>query len=161
MRWKWILGISAAVAVVLLVVAYFIAASYDYNKFKPLITETTMEYTGRKLSMDGDIALKFALPPTLQVNDVAFQNAAWGSQPQLARVKHLQVKVSLLPFCRCSKATLQLTASFWWNPNFCWRSINPANPIWISILPPRTHPPKQTIRRVLIVKHKLTWKKLT
>ncbi len=100
MRWKWILGISAAVVVALLLVAYFIAASYDYNKFKPLITDTTMEYTGRKLSMDGDVALKFGLPPTLVVNDVAFQNAAWGSQPQMARVKHLEVKVSLLPLLK-------------------------------------------------------------
>ena len=50
--------------------------------------------------MQGDVGLKFGLPPTLEVNDVAFQNAAWGSQPQMARVKHLQVKVSLLPLLR-------------------------------------------------------------
>ena len=32
MRWKWILGIAAAVVVIVLVVASIIMASYDYNK---------------------------------------------------------------------------------------------------------------------------------
>ncbi len=97
MRWKWILGIIAAALVVLLVVVYIIAASYDYNKFKPLITDTVKEYTGRELTLGGDIGLKFGFPPTLVVNSVAFQNAPWGSQPQMAQVKHLQVKVSIIP----------------------------------------------------------------
>jgi len=100
MRWKWILGILAAVVAVLLVVVYIIAASYDYNKLKPLITDTTKEYTGRELTMGGDVDLKIGLPPTLEVNDVAFQNATWGSQPQMARLKKLQVKVSILPLIR-------------------------------------------------------------
>ena len=97
MRWKWILGIIAAALVVLLVVVYIIAASYDYNKFKPLITDTVKEYTGRELTLGGDIDLKFGLPPTLEVNNVAFQNAPWGSQPQMAQVKYLQVRVDILP----------------------------------------------------------------
>ena len=100
MRLKWILGIIAAVSVGVLVVAYIIAASYDYNKLKPLITDTTREYTGRELTMGGDVDLKIGLPPTLEVNDVTFQNAAWGSQPQMARLKKLQVKVSILPLIR-------------------------------------------------------------
>lgn len=100
MRWKWIVGISAAVVVVLLVVVYFIAASYDYNSLKPLVTDTTRQYTGRELTMTGDVNLKFGLPPTLEVNDVAFQNASWGSQPQMARIKYLLIKVSILPLLR-------------------------------------------------------------
>jgi uncharacterized protein involved in outer membrane biogenesis len=97
MRWKWILGIFAAVVLVLFVVVYIIAASYDYNSLKPLITSTAKEFTGRELTMGGDVDLKFGLPPTLEVNDVAFQNASWGSQPQMARIKKFQVQVSILP----------------------------------------------------------------
>ena len=100
MRWKWILGIFSAVVVVLLVVVYIIAASYDYNKLKPLITDTTKELTGRELTLGGDIDLKIGFPPTLEVNDVAFQNAAWGSQPQMAQLKKLQVQISILPLIR-------------------------------------------------------------
>ena len=97
MRWKWILVIIAAVFVGVLVAAYIIAASYDYNKVKPMITDAAKEYTGRKLTMNGDVDLAIGLPPTLEVNDVAFQNASWGSQPQMARLKKLRVKVAILP----------------------------------------------------------------
>jgi uncharacterized protein involved in outer membrane biogenesis len=83
-----------------LVVAYIIAASYDYNKLKPLITDTAREYTGRELTMGGDIDLSIGFPPTLEVNEVAFQNASWGSQPQMARLKKLQATISLLPLIR-------------------------------------------------------------
>jgi uncharacterized protein involved in outer membrane biogenesis len=100
MRWKWILGLAAAAVIVVLVVGYIIAASYDYNNLKPLITETAKEFTGRELTLGGDIDLKIGFPPTLEVNDVTFQNAAWGSQPQMAQIKHLQVQVSILPLIR-------------------------------------------------------------
>ena len=100
MRWKWIVGISAAVCIVLLVVAFIIAASYDYNKLKPLITRTVKDFTGRELTIGGDFDLNIGLPPSLEVHDVAFQNAAWGSQPQMAQFKKLQVQVSLLPLIK-------------------------------------------------------------
>ncbi len=90
MRWKWILGILAAVGVVLLLVVYIIAASYDYNKLKPLITKTVKEFTGRELTLGGDIDLKIGLHPTLEVNNVTFQNAPWGSQPQMAQIKRFE-----------------------------------------------------------------------
>jgi uncharacterized protein involved in outer membrane biogenesis len=108
MRWKWVLGISAAVVAVLFVVVYIIAASYDYNSLKPLITDTAREYTGRELTMAGDVNFKFGLPPTLEVNDVSFQNASWGSQPQMARVKYLLIKVSILPLLRGNIAVNRL-----------------------------------------------------
>jgi len=73
------------------------AAAYDYNKLKPQVTEAVLELTGRNLAMQGDIRLKIGLSPRLAVADVAFQNAAWGSRPQMATVKRLEVKVALLP----------------------------------------------------------------
>jgi uncharacterized protein involved in outer membrane biogenesis len=100
MRWKWIVGIIAAAFVVLLVVVYIIAASYDFNSLKPLITDAAREYTGRELTMGGDIDLTIGFPPTLEVHDIAFQNASWGSQPQMAQLKKIQVKISILPLIR-------------------------------------------------------------
>ena len=97
MRWKRILGISVAVIVAVFVTAYIIASSYDYNKFKPRITELAKQYTGRDLTLGGDIELGLSLFPTLVVNDVAFQNASWGSRPQMAQVKRLEVQIALLP----------------------------------------------------------------
>ena len=71
MRWKRILGITAAIILVLIVAAYIIASSYDYNKFKPRITALAKQYTGRDLTLGGDIELRLSLSPTLVVNDVA------------------------------------------------------------------------------------------
>jgi uncharacterized protein involved in outer membrane biogenesis len=65
-----------------------------------LITDTAREYTGRELALGGDIDLKIGFPPTLEVNNVTFQNAAWGSQPQMAQLKKLQLKISILPLIR-------------------------------------------------------------
>jgi uncharacterized protein involved in outer membrane biogenesis len=97
MRWKRILGITAAIILVLIVAAYIIASSYDYNKFKPRITALAKQYTGRDLTLGGDIELRLSLSPTLVVNDVTFQNASWGTRPQMAQVKRLEVQIELLP----------------------------------------------------------------
>ena len=97
MRWKRILGISAAVIVAVIVTVYIIASSYDYNKFKPRITALAKQYTGRDLTLGGDIELGLSLFPTLVVNDVTFQNASWGTHPQMAQVKRLEVQIALLP----------------------------------------------------------------
>ena len=100
MRWKWILGISAAVIIAVIIAAYIIASSYDFNKFKPQITELAKQYTGRNLTLGGDIELGLSLFPTLVVNDVAFQNAAWAKNPQMAKVQRLEVQIALIPILR-------------------------------------------------------------
>ena len=97
MRWKRIVGIAVAVIIVVFVTVYIIASTYDYNKFKPRITELAKQYTGRDLTLGGDIELGLSLFPTLVVNDVTFQNASWGSRPQMAQVKRLEVQIALLP----------------------------------------------------------------
>ena len=100
MRWKRILGIAVAVIIAVFVTAYIIASSYDYNKFKPRITALAKQYTGRELTLGGDIELGLSLFPTLVVNDVTFQNASWGTRPQMAQVKRLEVQIALLPILR-------------------------------------------------------------
>jgi uncharacterized protein involved in outer membrane biogenesis len=115
MRWKWILGISLAVIVVLFVTVFIVIASYDFNQFKPRITELAKRYTGRELTLGGDIELGLSLFPTLVVNDVKFQNASWGSRPQMAQVKRLEVQVDLLSILRGDIHVSRLTVV---NPEF-------------------------------------------
>jgi uncharacterized protein involved in outer membrane biogenesis len=100
MRWKWILGISAAVFVALLLTVYIILLSYDYNKFKPQIKRIVKEHTGRELTLEGDIKLGIGLYPTLVVEGVALQNAAWGTRPNMITVKRAEVQVDLLTLLR-------------------------------------------------------------
>ena len=97
MRWKLILGIIGGIIVVLLVVFYIILSSYNFNYLKPQITKVAKEATGRELTLGGDIRLKISFTPALTVENVSFQNAPWGSRPELAKVKRFEVQVALLP----------------------------------------------------------------
>lgn len=97
MRWKLILGILGGLILVLIVVVYVILATYNFNRLKPQITRTVQEATGRKLTLGGDIRLKIGLTPALVVENVSFQNAPWGSQPEMAKIKRFEVRVALFP----------------------------------------------------------------
>ena len=97
MKWKWVLGIVSASIVVLVVAVYVIVSSYNYNGLKPEIIRAVKDQTGRELTLGGDISLEIGLTPALVVNDVRLQNAPWGSQPNLAKIKRFEIKVRLLP----------------------------------------------------------------
>ncbi|MBW2722356.1 MAG: AsmA family protein, partial [Deltaproteobacteria bacterium] len=97
MRWKRIVGIAAVLFIAMIVAAYVILSTYDYNKFKPRIAKVVEDATGRKLTLAGDIDLEVGLSPTLVVEDVSFQNATWGSRPELAKLKRFEIQIALLP----------------------------------------------------------------
>jgi uncharacterized protein involved in outer membrane biogenesis len=96
-KWKWILGISGLLLVALLVVVYIVLSSYDFNHLKPQITRAAKDATGRELTLAGKINLKIGFSPALVVEGVAFQNASWGSRPEMAKIKRFEVQVALIP----------------------------------------------------------------
>jgi hypothetical protein len=97
MRWKKILGVLAGIILVCFLVIIVVVSTYDYNKFKPMITDIAKKYTGRELTLAGDIKAKISLSPTLQVNDVSFQNASWSSHPEMIHAKQIEVQLALIP----------------------------------------------------------------
>ena len=97
MRWKWIIGIGLGLIIAIVVALYIIISSYDFNSLKPYITRAAKEATGRELKLEGDIRLKISLRPALVVEGVKFQNAPWGSRPEMAQIKRFEVQVALLP----------------------------------------------------------------
>ena len=97
MRWKWIIGIAVGLIIAVVVALYVIISSYDFNSLKPQITRAAKEATGRELKLEGDIRLKISLRPALVVEGVKFQNAPWGSRPEMAQIKRFEVQVALLP----------------------------------------------------------------
>jgi hypothetical protein len=96
-KWKWVVGIFSASILLLVVAVYVILSSYNYNGLKPEIIRAVKDDTGRELTLGGDISLKIGFTPALVVKDVSFQNASWGSQPELAKIKRFEIKVRLLP----------------------------------------------------------------
>jgi hypothetical protein len=97
MRWKWTLGIVAAVLVAIFIAVFMIISSYDYNKLKPIISKSVNDITGRELNINGEIKLKIGFSPSLMVQNVDFQNASWGSRPHMAKIKRFELDLSLIP----------------------------------------------------------------
>jgi uncharacterized protein involved in outer membrane biogenesis len=94
MRWrwvKWIMGIAAVLIIILIVAGYVILSSYDFNKLKPQIARAARDATGRELTLGGDIDLDIGFAPALVVEDVSFQNAPWGSRPEMAKIGRFEV----------------------------------------------------------------------
>ncbi len=94
---KWAIIAFSVVLVVALIAGYIILAGYDFNSLKPRISKAVKDSTGRKLVIGGDIDLAIGISPSLVIEDIRFQNAAWGSRPEMVTVKRLEVKVSLIP----------------------------------------------------------------
>ena len=59
-----------------------------------------MEATGRELIMKGDIKIQLGFAPGLSIENVSFQNAPWGSRPELAKIKRFETQVALLPLIK-------------------------------------------------------------
>jgi len=59
--------------------------------------QAVADATGRKLTIEGSIDIGLGLRPTLIAEDVGLENAPWGAQPELARVKRLEVQLAFLP----------------------------------------------------------------
>jgi uncharacterized protein involved in outer membrane biogenesis len=97
MRWKRVLVIFAFLVLALFITAYIIVSRYDFNSLKPEITRAAREATGRELNLAGNIHLKIGLTPALVVQGVSFQNASWGSRPEMAKIKRFEIQVAVLP----------------------------------------------------------------
>ena len=91
--------IAGIVAAVLFLVVLIFAATFDIGKYKTTIESEAKEATGRTVSI-GDIRLAASLTPTMTLLDVKVSNAPWGTRPQMATIKRVDVAAELLPLLR-------------------------------------------------------------
>ena len=101
MRWRRILLIVIGLVVVLPIagIGIFIA-TFNPNSWKPRIQDAVMRATGRELSLNGPISLKWSLVPTIEARDVALANIDGGSRPQMVTAQSIEAEVAR---CRCSR----------------------------------------------------------
>lgn len=76
---------------------FAIVHSIDFNQYKDVITAKVKAATGRDLVLGGDIKVAISLTPRLEVEQVSFRNADWGSEPQMVKLDKLQADIALLP----------------------------------------------------------------
>ncbi len=92
---KIVAGLVGLVLLAVIIVAIYVSGNLNQHKNK--IEKMVEEATGREMLIEGDLHLGLSLIPTVAVDGVSFGNAAWGTQPQMATVKSIEVKVALLP----------------------------------------------------------------
>ncbi|MEE3094547.1 MAG: AsmA family protein [Pseudomonadota bacterium] len=97
MRLSTILKVVGMLVVAVIVGGDVVIMSTDYNQYEGLIAEKVKEATGRNLSIAGDIELELSFTPSLSVSGVRFENAEWGSKPDMLSVEKFLAQVALLP----------------------------------------------------------------
>jgi len=92
------IAIAVVGLLVIVIGGVFVAISMvDVNAYRGEIAEAAEKATGRKLVIAGEADLSVSLSPSISVSDVTFANAAWGSKPELAKLRDVSVEVALMP----------------------------------------------------------------
>jgi AsmA protein len=90
--------IAIAVIGILLVAALVIPFFIPTGVYKERIQAAAKEATGRELVLGGAIKLSLLPPVRLQVEDVSFSNADWGSTEHMAQMKSLSIGIDPFAF---------------------------------------------------------------
>lgn len=92
-RGRIALGIVLAlVAVVAVAIALF-----DWNLLRGPIAERVTRATGRNFAIRGDLTVDWSRHPTITARDVVLGNARWSTEPTMASVRAISVRVDPWP----------------------------------------------------------------
>ena len=83
-----------ALAAVLLLVLFF----FPWNTLRDPIADYLSEKTGRKVVIAGDLTVKLAWHPWIDVRGVAIANAPWSDEPVMASVQRIGMRVVPLSY---------------------------------------------------------------
>jgi uncharacterized protein involved in outer membrane biogenesis len=72
----------------------------DWNAHKDLIASEVRKATGRDLAIEGDVHLAVLPAPALSVDKVRLANLDGGSEPTMAELNELRVRIALWPLLR-------------------------------------------------------------
>ena len=97
MRLIKIIGALVGVIVLIVIGLGVYVSTLDFNQYKERIAAEVKKATGRDLVIKGTLDVGLGLSPSVVVNDVTFQNASWGSRPEMAKIKKLELEAQLIP----------------------------------------------------------------
>ncbi len=95
----WMIWILSFFAVIATVTVIFVA-TVDWNKAKPYITAGVSKATGRKLSIDGDLAVHLGWLSRVRANKVQFENAKWSKQPNMVDIGTVDIQIDIWQLVR-------------------------------------------------------------
>ncbi|MBI3127834.1 MAG: AsmA family protein [Candidatus Tectomicrobia bacterium] len=97
MRMRTVAGALALLLVLAIAGGIAYIKSIDPNQYKGYIVQQAKAATGRDLKLEGPISLAIGWSPALVVEGASFSNASWGTRPEMARLRRLEVEVELWP----------------------------------------------------------------
>src|SRR5690606_12752794 len=97
-RLNRVLAIVAAVAALLAGGLAIFVYTLDVDRYRDVIAAEAKALTGRDLEIGGRLQLDlFAAAPALVAETVSLANAPWGSEPEMIRVRRIELRVRLAP----------------------------------------------------------------
>jgi len=100
MRRRWLRALLLAVALLVLVLAgglWLLVQGVDRGAVMARAVQEVKAATGRDFAVDGPVHLKLFPRLALVAEGVRLGNAAWGSRPEMARIRQLRFDLALAP----------------------------------------------------------------
>ena len=97
---KFLLGLVVLLVVLVVIAAVVLPMVIDPNDYKEEIAASVEKQTGRKLSIEGDMALSVFPWLGLDIGPTQLSNAEGFAAPYMARMEAVEVRVKLLPLLR-------------------------------------------------------------
>ena len=94
---KYLFGFLLLLVVLVIAAVVVLPLVIDPNDYKPEIAATVKEQTGRNLEIEGDISLSVFPWLGLDIGPTRLSNAEGFSEPYMARMDTVQVRVKLVP----------------------------------------------------------------
>ena len=89
--------IAGGVVVVLLAGFFRFSINHRRQPIQDVVEEQAAAATGRTLTIEGDMDLSVSFSPAIVINGIRFQNADWGSRPDMAVIERVEASVPLFP----------------------------------------------------------------
>ena len=99
-----ILGIIAAIPVLLFIVAAIMLVTLDLNEYRKPIAERISEATGRELTLAGDLEKTFFPWLGVKIGGVELSNAPGFAEKTFARLQNIDVRIDTLSLLRLQPA---------------------------------------------------------
>ncbi len=69
---------------------------FDAEQYKKVASQRMADVTGRIVSIEGPVELELSLPPRIILNDIRIKNARWGTRPDMARIRRMEMRINPL-----------------------------------------------------------------
>ena len=96
MRLRRVIYVTAAVVVGLGVATYAFLSTLNFDDLTALLQREVKSATGRDLVVAGPVDLQISLTPSIDLQDLRFANASWGSRPEMVTLRRVELEVDLL-----------------------------------------------------------------